>query len=190
MNKKIPALLILLGCMIGSAYFYLTAGNDKLSFDPACIFCNPEVPGRQKFYEDDLIMALYTHKPVFPGHCLVIPKRHVERFELLTDQEVVQIARVIRKVDRAAMKVFGTSSYLILQKNGAEVGQTVPHLHFHYIPRKQGEFSTTKFMIKMFLSAIQKPISGDEMRRATGEMKEAIESENTPENESVRDNIP
>ena len=66
---------------------------------------DPKVIEAQKFYEDDSIIALYTHKPVMPGHCLIIPKRHAERFEQLTDQEDASITHVIKKVDQAAIAV-------------------------------------------------------------------------------------
>ncbi len=110
-----------------------------------CVFCDGEVLNRQKFYEDDLVFALYTHKPVLPGHCLILPKRHVERFEMLTDEEILRITQAIRLVNEAATQVFHTASYLILQKNGVEVGQSVPHLHFHYIPGKKATIQPWHF---------------------------------------------
>ena len=155
--------------------FSLPIIAEELSED--CPFCNQEILDYQKFYEDDLVAALYTHKPIFPGHCLVIPKRHVERFEMLSDAELVQIGHVIKKVNRAAEKVFGTSSYLLLQKNGKEVGQTVPHLHFHYIPRQAGDDSTLKFLIKMYWSSFASPISANEMHEAVEKMRQAIQEE-------------
>ncbi len=71
-------------------------------FAAYCAFCDSVVLEAQTFYEDDRVVALYTHKPVSPGHCLVIPKRHVERYEALSDEEILQIGRVVRKVDAAA----------------------------------------------------------------------------------------
>jgi histidine triad (HIT) family protein len=141
----------------------------------SCAFCDPTVLESQKFYEDDLVLALYTHKPIYPGHCLVLPKRHVERFEFLTDQEITQIGRVIKKVNLAVMEVFATSGYLLLQKNGFEAGQTVPHVHFHYIPKKAGNNSTLEFLSKMFLANYSRPISPDEMREVVEKLKNAIE---------------
>lgn len=79
-----------------------------------CAFCDREVLLRQKFYEDELVLVLYTHKPIFPGHCLIIPKRHVERFEMLSDDEIDQMGRVTKKVHQAVMQVFKTRSYLLL----------------------------------------------------------------------------
>lgn len=118
-------------------------------------------------------MALYTHKPVLPGHVLIIPKRHVERFEFLTNEELTQIGQVVKKVDRTVQKVFGTSSYLLLQKNGKEVGQTVPHVHVHYIPRKSGEDSIVGFLINMFVANIKSPIPAHEMDEIVAKLKAA-----------------
>ncbi len=56
-----------------------------------CAFCDDEVLNYQKFYEDDLVLALYTHKPIMPGHCLIIPQRHVKRFEDLSDEEMTRV---------------------------------------------------------------------------------------------------
>lgn len=140
-----------------------------------CAFCNPQVLEAQVFYKQTLTEALYSYKPVFPGHCLIIPKRHVERFEELTDDEILQIGQVIKKVNRAVQAVFQTSAYLLLQKNGKEVGQTVPHVHFHYIPRKKGDDSSLKFIYKMYLANFLAPISVSEMEEKLALLKSAME---------------
>jgi histidine triad (HIT) family protein len=159
---------------------FLSKHSTELSAEEYCAFCNEDVLNRQKFYEDDFVFALYTHKPVLPGHCLIIPKRHVQRFEMLTDEEMTQIGRVIKKVNQAVAKVFNTPSYLILQKNGSEVGQSVPHVHFHYIPRQKGDSSTLKFLVKMYISNLQKPLSAEDMQKRVAELKEAMASSENP----------
>lgn len=173
MRKKWLAFAVfLLTCLIGGGYWF---SPKPTHFTEYCAFCDPDVLDRQKFYEDDLVLALYTHKPILPGHCLVISKRHVERFELLTDEEITQIGRVIKKVDRAVTKVFGTSSYLLLQKNGLEVGQSVPHVHVHYIPRKEGDSSTLGFLVKMYVANAKGPISAEEMQEAVERLKQEMQ---------------
>lgn len=144
-----------------------------------CAFCDPQVLESHIFYEDDLVLALCTHKPIFPGHCLIIPKRHVEQFGALSDEEAFQITRVIKKVDKAVQEVFKTTAYLLLQKNGKEVGQTVPHVHFHYIPRKTGENSTLNFLFKTYIANWRGPMDSTEMKELAGKMRRAIE-EPTP----------
>jgi histidine triad (HIT) family protein len=175
MHKKLTYFLIGLTLLVGSIYFFSIRQSADSSSSPSCAFCNQMILNEQKFYEDDLVLALYTHKPVMPGHCLIIPKRHVTRFEMLSDPEAIQINRVIKKVNAAAVKVFDTSSYLLLEKNGRECGQTVPHVHFHYIPRKEGDDSTLKFILKMYIVNFQRPIKPVEMQQAVGKMKNAID---------------
>ncbi len=175
MRKRLLLLTVILICLIGGAYFLFVKLFSHPSSNDYCAFCDPAVINYQKFYEDDLVFALYTHKPILPGHCLIVSKRHAERFETLTDAEVVQIGRVIKKVNQAVMKVFGVSSYLLLQKNGLEVGQSVPHVHFHYVPRKAGDDSTIQFIIKMYIANAKQPISQDEMRETVEKLRQAIE---------------
>jgi len=178
MNKKRFLVAVFLISLIGGIYFL---SSSSPSFNGYCAFCDSAVINRQKFYEDELVIALYTHKPVLPGHCLVIPKRHVERFEMLTDTEILQMGKVLKKVNAAATKVFDTSSYLLLQKNGVEVGQTVPHVHFHYIPRKSGDHSTIGFLLKMFIANAKSPISSEEMRDIVEKMKQMMNERNEGE---------
>jgi len=155
-------------CLIGVGYFFSTK---PAPFPTQCPFCDPTILERQTFYEDDLVLALCTHKPIYPGHCLVIPKRHVERFEHLTDEESAQIMRVLKEVDTAVVNIYDTSSYLLLQKNGLEAGQTVPHVHFHYIPRKAGNYSVVGFLFKMFIASVKKPISSEKTEKSVERLK-------------------
>ena len=176
MSKKLGAFLFILGCLAAGIYFCLAHTNTNAFSNRDCPFCKTSVLESQKFYEDEFVIALYTHKPVMPGHCLIIPKRHVERFEMLSDEEAAQISKVIKKVNQAVEKAYQTSSYLLLQKNGYEVGQTVPHIHFHYIPRKSGDDSIIKFIFKMFVVNIQKPIHSDEVGAAIEKIKMGMEN--------------
>lgn len=163
--------LLILGLIGGVCFFWPRPAH----FTEYCAFCDSKVLDRQTFYEDDLVLALYTHRPIFPGHCLVIPKRHVERFEMLTEEEITQMGLAIKKINQAVMQVFGTSSYLLLQKNGLEVGQSVPHVHVHYIPREKGDSSTLEFLVKMYLANARGPISSEEMERTVGKLKQGME---------------
>jgi histidine triad (HIT) family protein len=170
-SKKRLYFLIGICCLVGAICFYSFWGPARLSTEAYCAFCDKDVLDRQKFYEDDVVLALCTHKPILPGHCLIISKRHVERFDLLTDEEIGQIGRVTKRVHQAVTQAFKTSSYLSLQKNGLEVGQTVPHVHFHYIPREAGDDSTLKFLAKMYIANAQKPMPPAEMQKAVEKMK-------------------
>ena len=141
---------------------------------PSCPFCAQDILGNQVFCEDSLVYGLYTHRPVVPAHFLVIPKRHVERLEELTQEELLQIHALLNKIHNLSQKVFGTEPYFIHQKNGKEVGQSVPHLHFHYIGKLSGDSSTLKFFYNILRSLIQAPLSEQEMHQITSVLKKTI----------------
>lgn len=169
------AILFSAQILLFSSIAYCEQSPSSQMQERPCAFCDSRVLERQTFYEDDFVLALYTHKPIYPGHCLVIPKRHVERFEELSPAEITQIGATIQKVDEAVKKVFGTSAYLILQKNGEEVGQTVPHVHFHYIPREAGDDSTIMFLVRMFGINLLGPISAQEMEKNVSLLCQAMQ---------------
>lgn len=177
MRKKLKITFYLLIPALFLLFLFLFMPQNRVSsngLQEPCAFCNSQVQDAQKFYEDSLVMVLYTHKPIFPGHCLIIPKRHVERYEDLSAAEARQIFQVTKKVHQAIESTLQTPSYLLLQKNGQEVNQTVPHVHFHYIPRKTGETSTLKFFLKMSIANLKKPLSAREMQEMRERLKKSM----------------
>lgn len=158
--------------------YYVSNPSSEYWDSGYCPFCDSQVLNNQKFYEDEWVIGLYTHKPATPGHSLAIPKRHVERFDLLTDQEMLALTQLLRKIHYANCKICEASSYLILQKNGIEVGQSVPHLHFHYIPRKKEEHSLLTFWMHYFWSLLKSPISSIEMQSRVEKFKEKFQESN------------
>lgn len=102
-----------------------------------CLFCKilgGDVAARIVF-EDETSIAFLDHRPVFPGHCLVIPKAHCET---LTDLPAKQIEPFFKNVQllaqavETAMEAHGT---FVAMNN--RVSQSVPHLHVHVVPRKR-----------------------------------------------------
>ncbi len=118
---------------MGLCYWLLT--NSVYNGNGFCAFCDPTIIANQTFYEDNLVRGLFSYQPVQPWHCLVVPKRHIERFEEISDAELLATGKALKCINIAIKKLQGPSSYLVLQKNGADVGQTVPHVHVHYIPK-------------------------------------------------------
>ena len=101
----------------------------------ACAFCkvvNREVPARLVF-EDEVSLAFLDHRPVFPGHCLLIPKIH---YETLTDlpEDLIgpffKRAQLLARAVESAMEAHGT---FVAMNN--RVSQSVPHLHVHIVPQ-------------------------------------------------------
>lgn len=174
MSKKIWIFVGVAVILLAIFAFGPTPTFELENEETLCPFCNTKILNDQQFYEDELVIALVTHKPISPGHVLIIPKRHVLRFEMLTGNEVVAISHAVQKVHRAVSKVFGTSSYLLLQKNGVEAGQSVPHVHVHYIPRRTGDNSVLKFFFQFFLANLKSPLSPEEMSPQAEQLKNAM----------------
>ena len=109
--------------------------------DPDCIFCKivaGELPSH-KVYEDDSILAFMDITPTSKGHTLVIPKEHYEDLLSTPEDALKQIAAVLPKVARAAVKATGAEGFNVLQSNNPCAGQCVFHIHFHIVPRRDGD---------------------------------------------------
>ena len=90
-------------------------------------------------FENEHLIAFLDISPLAPGHALVIPKRQVERLEDMRPDEAAEVARWLGAVARRILAVTGAPAYNVLQNNGPESGQVVPHVHFHIIPRWPGD---------------------------------------------------
>ncbi len=106
-----------------------------------CIFCKiikGEIPSR-KVYEDEDMIAFLDIMPVNKGHALVVPKRHFQYIEEATDEELAALMKKIKKIAPAVLRAVGSQGYNLGINNGAVAGQLVPHLHFHIMPRFEGD---------------------------------------------------
>jgi len=106
-----------------------------------CIFCKiigGEVPSA-RVYEDDEIVAFLDIMPISKGHTLVVPKRHCETLEEASEAMLAGISAALKKLSRAVMIGTGAAGVNLLLANGKAAGQVVEHLHFHIIPRHEGD---------------------------------------------------
>lgn len=177
MGKKTKKILFILVFVSGAVAGYWWYFTQKTQTQQVCAFCSEAVLKNQTFYEDDFVMGLTTHKPVEKGHCLVVTKRHIETLEEMSDEEFLATGRLLKKINKAIQKIHGPSSYLILQKNGGEVGQTVPHAHFHYIPkRKKANKGIALFGLlwKFVITIFKSPISKSKLVENTERMKKEL----------------
>jgi histidine triad (HIT) family protein len=103
----------------------------------ACLFCKiatREVPARLVF-EDEISLAFLDHRPVFPGHCLLIPKVHYETLTDLPEDLIGPLfkrAQLLARAVESAMQAHGT---FVAMNN--RVSQSVPHFHVHIVPRRR-----------------------------------------------------
>ncbi|KAF2125128.1 HIT-like protein [Dothidotthia symphoricarpi CBS 119687] len=93
----------------------------------------------QVFHLTRLSFAVVNLKPLLPGHVLVSPRRVVPRFNDLSAAEVQDLFLTVQRVSRMVERVFNASSLNIAIQDGADAGQSVPHVHAHIIPRKKDD---------------------------------------------------
>jgi histidine triad (HIT) family protein len=96
----------------------------------------PEASAREVFRSDDFVAFLDTH-PVFPGHVLMVPTRHVQTYDELPVELAEPWLRTSQALQRAVESAMNAEGSLLIVNN--VVSQSVPHLHLHVIPRSRGD---------------------------------------------------
>jgi histidine triad (HIT) family protein len=106
-----------------------------------CVFCrirDGQIPS-VRVWEDERTLAFLDINPLNDGHCLVIPRAHAATiFEVAAAdlQAAIVTAQTVAGAIRRALAPDGLN---VLQANGAAAFQSVPHFHFHLIPRWTGD---------------------------------------------------
>jgi len=88
-----------------------------------------------KVYEDADTIAFMDIMPQSDGHTLVVPKEPAVDIFGLSEAGAAAAIRATQIVARAVRETFAPDGVVISQFNGAAAGQTVPHVHFHIVPR-------------------------------------------------------
>jgi histidine triad (HIT) family protein len=94
-----------------------------------------------KIYEDDKTLAFMDIMPATEGHTLVIPKEPAETIFDLSSDGAADLIKTTKKIAAAVKKALDCPGVMLAQLNGAAAGQSVPHIHFHILPRSQANFS-------------------------------------------------
>jgi len=98
-----------------------------------CIFCKiieGEIPSN-KVHENDEFLAFHDVNPKAPIHILVIPKKHIEKFQDVTPELMAKMTPFIQEV--AKILELDQRGYRLIVNNGEDGGQEVMHLHFHIL---------------------------------------------------------
>ena len=102
-----------------------------------CTFCSI-VEGSspsQQIHEDEHTLAFMDLLPMTPGHCLIVPKRHVVDVWDLTDDDAAHVMQGCRKVAHLVRERLEPLGVNLLNNNGAHADQSQFHFHVHLIPR-------------------------------------------------------
>jgi diadenosine tetraphosphate (Ap4A) HIT family hydrolase len=101
----------------------------------SCIFCEK----LKIIKETKLSYAIHDKYPVSPGHTLIIPKRHVSNYFDLTDEEKIDLHKLMEEMKIYLDQTLSPDGYNIGINAGKAAGQTIMHVHIHLIPRYQGD---------------------------------------------------
>lgn len=103
-----------------------------------CLFCkivSGEVPST-KIYENEFVYAFADIAPQAPFHAVVIPKKHIGSADEITAENSIEVARVFEAIAEIARRENLTNGYRVVNNCGEDGGQTVHHMHFHLLARR------------------------------------------------------
>ena len=133
-----------------------------------CVFCgiiNGNVAAPIVF-EDASSVAFLDHRPVFPGHCLLVSRDHFETLADLPSNLVGPFFSTTQLLTRAVEQALEAQGTFVAINN--RVSQSVPHLHVHVVPRRR------KDGLRGFFWPRQRYESDEEMRRVQEAIKTAV----------------
>ena len=103
-----------------------------------CLFCN--VPSSEYIFENNLAFSTFDSYPVSKYHALIIPKRHVENYFDMSEEEVVSCNKLIKKMRNKIQELDPTvDGFNIGTNSGKIAGQSIMHCHIHLIPRRKND---------------------------------------------------
>ena len=86
-------------------------------------------------FEDASSLAFLDHRPLFPGHSLLVPRDHYETIWDLPDALITALFTNARLLSAAIREAMGAQGAFIALNN--VVSQSVPHVHIHLVPRNR-----------------------------------------------------
>ena len=103
-----------------------------------CLFCKiaaGEIPST-KIYEEDYVYACAAIDPKAPVHAIIIPREHIASANEINSDNSLLIAKVFEAVAVIAKEQKLENGYRIVNNCGEDGGQTVHHIHFHMLGRR------------------------------------------------------
>lgn len=106
-----------------------------------CIFCkiiNNELPSRIVFQDSHTIVFMDIAKDV-DGHMVIAPKKHVTSLFDCNTETLHHLINTVQTVSKHCVEHCGFEGVNVLHASGEAADQSIPHFHFHLIPRRKGD---------------------------------------------------
>ncbi len=103
-----------------------------------CLFCKiikGDIPST-KVYENDYVYAFLDIEPQAPFHAIIVPKIHIASANEINADNSIYIAKIFEAVAEIAKAENLENGYRVVNNCGVDGGQTVGHIHFHLLARR------------------------------------------------------
>jgi len=110
-----------------------------MMFQNNCVFCKiiaREIPA-SIIEENDTTMVIKDIAPKAPIHYLILPKKHVESVRELGAEDASLASDLFAMAAHISSKLSGSQSFRLISNNGKDAGQSVFHMHLHFLSGKQ-----------------------------------------------------
>jgi len=97
---------------------------------------NRDIPA-EILFEDEICIVIRDIEPQAPVHCLIIPKKKIERISLSKDSDQSTLGHLLLIARKTASDEKLDSGFRVIINNGHEGGESVPHLHVHLMGGRQ-----------------------------------------------------
>jgi histidine triad (HIT) family protein len=85
--------------------------------------------------ETEATVAFLDHRPLFPGHTLVVPREHVVTLRDLPGPKIAPFFSEVQRLAAAVQDGLDAQGTFVAENN--VVSQSIPHLHVHVVPRRR-----------------------------------------------------
>lgn len=134
-----------------------------------CVFCQIALGEKQAcvVLDDAKCLAFLDHRPLFPGHVLLVPRAHHQTFADLPPELIEPFFAQARRLSIAVEAAIGAEGTFVAINN--RISQSVPHLHVHVVPRRRGDGLRGFFWPRQkYAGAAEMESVAEAVRRALG----------------------
>jgi histidine triad (HIT) family protein len=135
----------------------------------ACVFCDiiSKKTPTYAIYEDEGHIAFLDKYPISIGHTLVLPKRHFERVNDMSQRDFCSLYSRVHALNQLLTSRLGATASHISVNDGAAANQLIPHVHVHIIPRSPNDsagFNARKLIRADQMEEVRKKLAVDDLK--------------------------
>jgi histidine triad (HIT) family protein len=134
-----------------------------------CVFCDIINKTNHSYviYEDAGHIAFLDKYPISIGHTLVLPKKHFERVNDMSQENFCELYSRVHALNKLITSRLSATASHISINDGAAANQLIPHVHVHIIPRRPNDsagFTARKLLRADQMEEIRKKLATDDLK--------------------------